>query len=28
VLAGLQSGELLVIQPGELDLDGKRVEAQ
>lgn len=28
VLAGLQSGELLVTQPGELDLNGKRVEAQ
>jgi len=27
VLAGLQSGELLVTQPGELDLNGKRVEA-
>ncbi len=27
VLAGLQSGEILVAKPGELDLAGKRVEA-
>jgi RND family efflux transporter MFP subunit len=26
-LAGLQSGEQLVVKPGEIDLDGKRVEA-
>ena len=28
VLAGLQSGEFLVAKPGELDLNGKRVEAE
>lgn len=28
VLAGLQSGELLVAKPGELDLNGKRIEVQ
>lgn len=28
VLAGLQSGERLVAKPGELDLAGKRIEAQ
>ena len=28
VLAGLQEGERLVAKPGELDLNGKRVEAQ
>jgi RND family efflux transporter MFP subunit len=28
VLAGLQDGERLVAQPGELDLNGKRVEAE
>ena len=28
VLAGLQSGELLVAKPAELDLDGKRIEAE
>jgi RND family efflux transporter MFP subunit len=28
VLAGLQSGELLVAKPGELDLNGKRIEAE
>jgi RND family efflux transporter MFP subunit len=28
VLAGLQDGERLVANPGELDLNGKRVEAQ
>jgi RND family efflux transporter MFP subunit len=28
VLAGLQSGERLVAKPGELDLNGKRVEAE
>jgi RND family efflux transporter MFP subunit len=28
VLAGLQSGERLVVKPGELDLNGKRVEAE
>jgi RND family efflux transporter MFP subunit len=28
VLAGLQSGELLVAKPGELDLNGKRIEAR
>lgn len=28
VLAGLQSGESLVVQPGELDLNGKRIEAE
>jgi hypothetical protein len=27
VLAGLQSGERLVARPGELELDGKRIEA-
>ena len=28
VLAGLQDGERLVAQPGELDLNGKRIEAE
>ncbi len=28
VLAGLQDGERLVAKPGELDLNGKRVEAE
>jgi RND family efflux transporter MFP subunit len=28
VLAGLQEGEHLVARPGDLDLDGKRIEAQ
>lgn len=28
VLAGLQDGDLLVAQPGTLELDGKRIEAQ
>lgn len=28
VLGGLQSGELLVAKPGELDLNGKRIEAE
>ena len=28
VLAGLQNGERLVTKPGELDLNGKRVEAE
>jgi RND family efflux transporter MFP subunit len=28
VLAGLQSGEFLVVKPGELDLSGKRIEAE
>jgi RND family efflux transporter MFP subunit len=28
VLAGLQAGERLVAKPGELDLNGKRIEAQ
>lgn len=28
VLAGLQSGERLIAKPGELDLNGKRIEAQ
>jgi RND family efflux transporter MFP subunit len=28
VLAGLQSGEQLVAKPGELDLNGKRIEAK
>ena len=28
VLAGLQSGERLVVKPGELDLNGKRIEAE
>lgn len=28
VLAGLQDGERLVVRPGELDLNGKRVEAE
>jgi len=28
VLAGLQGGERLVAKPGELELDGKRIEAQ
>jgi RND family efflux transporter MFP subunit len=28
VLAGLQSGEVLVAKPGELDLNGKRIEAE
>ena len=28
VLAGLQSGEFLVARPGELDLNGKRIEAE
>lgn len=28
VLAGLQSGEFLVAKPGELDLNGKRIEAE
>jgi RND family efflux transporter MFP subunit len=28
VLAGLQEGERLVTKPGELDLNGKRIEAQ
>lgn len=28
VLAGLQAGEQLVAKPGELDLNGKRIEAQ
>lgn len=28
VLAGLQSGERLVAKPGELDLNGKRIEAK
>lgn len=28
VLAGLQEGERLVAKPGELDLNGKRIEAQ
>lgn len=28
VLAGLQEGEQLVAKPGELDLNGKRIEAQ
>jgi len=27
VLAGLQSGERLVAKPGDLELDGKRIEA-
>jgi len=28
VLSGLQEGELLVAKPGEMDLNGKRIEAQ
>jgi len=28
VLAGLQEGERLVAKPGDLDLNGKRIEAQ
>jgi multidrug efflux pump subunit AcrA (membrane-fusion protein) len=28
VLAGLESGEFLVVKPGELDLSGKRIEAE
>ena len=28
VLAGLQGGERLVTKPGELDLNGKRIEAE
>jgi multidrug efflux pump subunit AcrA (membrane-fusion protein) len=28
VLAGLQTGERLVAKPGELDLNGKRIEAR
>jgi hypothetical protein len=28
VLAGLQEGERLVANPGGLDLNGKRIEAQ
>jgi membrane fusion protein, multidrug efflux system len=28
ILAGVQNGEHLVVQPGELDLSGKRIEAQ
>ncbi len=28
ILAGLQSGERLVVKPGELDLNGKRIEAE
>ena len=28
ILAGVQSGERVVAQPGELDLSGKRIEAQ
>lgn len=28
VLAGLQSGEFLVAKPGELDVNGKRIEAE
>lgn len=28
VLAGLQNGERLVVQPGDRELDGKRIEAQ
>lgn len=28
ILAGVQPGERVVIQPGELDLSGKRIEAQ
>jgi multidrug efflux pump subunit AcrA (membrane-fusion protein) len=28
VLAGLQNGERLVVAPGDLDLNGKRIEAQ
>ena len=28
LLAGVQSGERVVAQPGELDLSGKRIEAQ
>ncbi|HEY3616441.1 MAG TPA: efflux RND transporter periplasmic adaptor subunit [Candidatus Sulfotelmatobacter sp.] len=28
VLAGLQNGEFLVAKPGELDLNGKRIEAE
>jgi multidrug efflux pump subunit AcrA (membrane-fusion protein) len=28
VLAGLQNGERLVTRPGDLDLNGKRIEAE
>jgi hypothetical protein len=28
ILAGVQSGERIVAQPGEVDLSGKRIEAQ
>jgi hypothetical protein len=28
VLAGLQEGERLVAKPADLDLNGKRIEAQ
>jgi RND family efflux transporter MFP subunit len=28
VLAGLQSGEFLIVKPGEIDLSGKRIEAE
>jgi multidrug efflux pump subunit AcrA (membrane-fusion protein) len=28
VLAGLQEGERLVAKPGDLDLNGKRIEAR
>jgi len=28
VLAGLQEGERVVAKPGDLDLNGKRIEAQ
>jgi hypothetical protein len=28
VLAGLQEGERLVAKPGEVDQNGKRIEAQ
>jgi multidrug efflux pump subunit AcrA (membrane-fusion protein) len=28
VLAGLEEGERLVAKPGELDLSGKRIEAE
>ena len=28
VLAGLESGECLVVKPGDLDLNGKRIEAE
>jgi hypothetical protein len=28
VLAGLQEGERIVAKPGDLDMNGKRIEAQ